>query len=110
MLSSLYVPIEHAIIYHFWPHNKCGDSGQHRPKPNLEHGTNRHHEQTHETDILQDILTNFGACVERGRSQSHVATNGQSVSPSWCRAPSAARHDQIFGTVSYVLVDVGCPL
>jgi hypothetical protein len=31
------------------------------------------------------------------QSQSHVTTDGQSVSPSWCRAPSGA-HDQIFIT------------
>jgi hypothetical protein len=29
------------------------------------------------------------------QSQSHIATNGQSVSKSWCRAPSGT-HDQIF--------------
>jgi hypothetical protein len=34
----------------------------------------------------------------RSQSQSHIATDGQSVSQSWCRAPSAA-HDQIFITV-----------
>jgi hypothetical protein len=28
-------------------------------------------------------------------SQSQIATDGQSISKSWCRAPSAA-HDQIF--------------
>jgi hypothetical protein len=32
------------------------------------------------------------------RSRSHIATDGQSVSKSWCRAPSGA-HDQIFITV-----------
>jgi hypothetical protein len=31
-------------------------------------------------------------------SQSHIATDGQSVSKSWCRAPSGA-HDHIFITV-----------
>ena len=31
-------------------------------------------------------------------SPSHIATDGQSVSKSWCRAPSGA-HDQIFITV-----------
>jgi hypothetical protein len=31
------------------------------------------------------------------QSQSHIATDGQSISKSWCRAPSAA-HDQIFIT------------
>jgi hypothetical protein len=32
-----------------------------------------------------------------GQSQSHIATDGQSVSRPWCRAPSGA-HDQIFIT------------
>jgi hypothetical protein len=32
------------------------------------------------------------------QSQSHIATDGQSVSKSWCRAPSGA-YDQIFITV-----------
>jgi hypothetical protein len=32
------------------------------------------------------------------RSRSHIATDGQSVSKSWCRAPPGA-HDQIFITV-----------
>jgi hypothetical protein len=31
-------------------------------------------------------------------NQSHIATDGQSISKSWCRAPSGA-HDQIFITV-----------
>jgi hypothetical protein len=31
-------------------------------------------------------------------SQSHIATDGQSASKSWCRAPSGA-YDQIFITV-----------
>jgi hypothetical protein len=34
----------------------------------------------------------------KSQTQSHIATNGQSVSKSWCRAPSGA-HDQIFITV-----------
>jgi hypothetical protein len=34
----------------------------------------------------------------QSQSQSHIATNGQSISKSWCRAPSEA-HDQIFITV-----------
>jgi hypothetical protein len=33
------------------------------------------------------------------QSQSHIVTDRQSVSKSWCRAPSEA-HDQIFLTVS----------
>jgi hypothetical protein len=32
------------------------------------------------------------------QSQSHIATDGQSVSKSWCQAPSWA-YDQIFCTV-----------
>jgi hypothetical protein len=32
------------------------------------------------------------------QSQSHIATDDQSISKSWCRAPSAA-HDQIFITL-----------
>jgi hypothetical protein len=32
------------------------------------------------------------------QSQRHIATDGRSVSESWCRAPSGA-HDQIFITV-----------
>jgi hypothetical protein len=31
----------------------------------------------------------------QSQSQSHFATDGRSVSMSWCRAPSVA-HDQIF--------------
>jgi hypothetical protein len=34
----------------------------------------------------------------KSQIQSHIATDDQSVSKSWCRAPSGA-HDQIFITV-----------
>jgi hypothetical protein len=34
----------------------------------------------------------------QSQSQSHIATDSQSISKSWCRAPSVA-HDQIFITV-----------
>jgi hypothetical protein len=37
------------------------------------------------------------------QSQSHIATDGQSVSKSWCRAPSEA-HDQIFITLLTVML------
>jgi hypothetical protein len=40
------------------------------------------------------------------QSQSHIATDDQSVSKSWYRAPSGA-HDQIFISVWHVLVSVG---
>jgi hypothetical protein len=33
----------------------------------------------------------------KSQSQSHIATDGQSASKSWCRTPSGA-HDQIFFT------------
>jgi hypothetical protein len=36
--------------------------------------------------------------LTHSQSQSHIATDGQSVSKSWCRAPSGV-HDQIFITV-----------
>jgi hypothetical protein len=39
-------------------------------------------------------ITMFPHC----QSQSHIATDGQSASKSWCRAPSGA-YDQIFITV-----------
>jgi hypothetical protein len=46
----------------------------------------------------------------QSQSQSHFTTDGQSVSPSWCRAPSGA-HDQIFILYeSYCPVYMGRPL
>jgi hypothetical protein len=44
-------------------------------------------------------------CLGGSQSQSHIATDGLSVNPSWCRAPSGA-HDQILGTVEQLRV---CP-
>jgi hypothetical protein len=41
----------------------------------------------------------LGNRTVQSQSQSHIATDGQSVSKSWCRAESGA-HDQIFITVS----------
>jgi hypothetical protein len=47
---------------------------------------------------------------DQSQSQSHIATDGQSISKSWCRATSWT-HDQIFITPdSYGLVFVGRPL
>jgi hypothetical protein len=46
---------------------------------------------------LDPVLDNNSP--KQSQSQSHIATDGQSVSKSWCRAPSGA-HDQIFVTVS----------
>jgi hypothetical protein len=47
----------------------------------------------------------------QSQSQSHIATDGQSVSKFWCRAPSGA-HDLIFITLLTVTVlsFVGRPL
>jgi hypothetical protein len=42
---------------------------------------------------LSRLLTTTTLC----QSQSHIATDGQSISKSWCRAPSGA-DDQIFIT------------
>jgi hypothetical protein len=47
-----------------------------------------------------------GYCNPTSQSQSHITTDGQSVSKSWCRAPSGP-HDQIFD--SYGLVLRGAP-
>jgi hypothetical protein len=57
----------------------------------------------HASDISQvNILYYVGGLQSHYdalcQSQSHIATDGQSVSRSWCRAPSRA-HDQIFITV-----------
>jgi hypothetical protein len=40
----------------------------------------------------------LGTHVPAATRESHVTTDGQSVTPSWCRAPSGA-HDQILITV-----------
>jgi hypothetical protein len=44
----------------------------------------------------ESLLTHWASL--RSRSQSHIATDGQSISKSWCRAPPGT-HDQIFFTV-----------
>jgi hypothetical protein len=44
---------------------------------------------------LSSFYFSFRNCLQ---SQSHITTDGESVSKSWCRAPSGA-HDQIFITV-----------
>jgi hypothetical protein len=48
--------------------------------------------------------------VSQSQSQSYIATDGQSVSKSWCQAPSGA-HDQIFSLLfdRYGLVFMGRP-
>jgi hypothetical protein len=55
----------------------------------------------------------FTGTGDSSQSQSHIATDAQSVSKSWYRAPSGA-HDQImtrylFLSDSYVLVSCGAP-
>jgi hypothetical protein len=44
------------------------------------------------------LYSSHSSVLFRTHSQSHIATDGQSVSKSWCPAPSGA-HDQIFITV-----------
>jgi hypothetical protein len=44
------------------------------------------------------LLSHSQGSVAVLKSQSHIATDGQSVSKSWCRAPFGA-YDQIFSTV-----------
>jgi hypothetical protein len=41
---------------------------------------------------------NLETRTQQSQSQSHIATDGQSVCLSWCRAPSGP-HDQILVTV-----------
>jgi hypothetical protein len=67
-----------------------------------------------DTDLNPMLLNMLGTgkkCFNQSQSQSHIATVGQSVSKSCCRAPSGA-HDQIFITVLTVTVlcFVGRPL
>jgi hypothetical protein len=42
------------------------------------------------TNLYEESLTAFNQSL----SQSHIATDGQSISKSWCQTPCAA-HDQI---------------
>jgi hypothetical protein len=50
----------------------------------------------HSTAISRDSLNSVSS---QSQSQSHITTDGQSTSKSWCRAPSGAP-DQIFITYS----------
>jgi hypothetical protein len=50
--------------------------------------------------VILLMLSKFRISVSQ--SQSHIATDGQSVCLSWCRAPSGA-HDQILVTVLQLL-------
>jgi hypothetical protein len=60
------------------------------------------------TKVSRDI--NFDDISRQSQSQSHFATDSQSVCLFWCRAPSGA-HDQIFILIdSYSPVHMGRPL
>jgi hypothetical protein len=48
-------------------------------------------------ELTRNLAWNSPANWLPNSSQSHIATDGQSISKSWCRAPSWA-HDQIFIT------------
>jgi hypothetical protein len=50
------------------------------------------------TLLLLSMTHSFSATTYSIQSQSHIATDGQSVSKCWCRAPSGA-HGRIFITV-----------
>jgi hypothetical protein len=43
------------------------------------------------------LMIPYDLCLFQSQSRSHIATDGQWISKSWCRAPSEA-HDQIFIT------------
>jgi hypothetical protein len=59
---------------------------------------------------VSSFCFSFHDSCKQSHSQSHIATDGQSVSKSWCRAPSGS-HDQIFITVWQLgLVSVRRPL
>jgi hypothetical protein len=51
----------------------------------------------HDTNPLLYLFSTLICLGKSKSSQSHITTDGQSVSKSWCRAPSGA-HDQIFIT------------
>jgi hypothetical protein len=52
----------------------------------------------HWNTVIFRLDTPMDLTSNSSQRQSHIATDGQSVSKSWCRAPSGA-HDQIFITV-----------
>jgi hypothetical protein len=53
------------------------------------------HNQSWTAETLSSFCYSFYDWLQTSQSQSHITTDGQSVSKSWCRAPSGA-HDQIF--------------
>jgi hypothetical protein len=57
-------------------------------------------EKGNEIEKLQKVIQNLEmvSTSQMLKAQSHFTTDDQSVSPSWCRAPSEA-HDQILITV-----------
>jgi hypothetical protein len=48
--------------------------------------------------MIKCIFCRNTGCQSQSQSQSHIATDGQSISKSWCEAPSGA-HDQIFNSL-----------
>jgi hypothetical protein len=55
------------------------------------------------TRILRHAYSHIFHLQTSSQSQSPITTDGQSVSQSWCRAPSGA-HDQMFVSVGQFLV------
>jgi hypothetical protein len=80
----------------FYLRNRCikqslGRYSQHVARvPFVAHGVSKNY-----TEIL--FKTIIFSPYSQSQSQSHIATDGQSVCLSWCRAPSGA-HDQILIT------------
>jgi hypothetical protein len=53
---------------------------------------------------LQIRFEVFMAMTMKSQSQSHFATDGRSVSMSWCRAPSGAMKNAVFGVINIQFV------
>jgi uncharacterized PurR-regulated membrane protein YhhQ (DUF165 family) len=55
--------------------------------------------EDYSASVLTSLMSGeYPAINSLSQSQSHIATDGQSISKSWCRAPSGA-HDKILITL-----------
>jgi hypothetical protein len=54
-------------------------------------------------------LTKEGIFQADRQSQSHVATDGQSASQSWCRAPSGAHDHKLITVWQFLYLESGAP-
>jgi hypothetical protein len=62
----------------------------------------RLHKISHATDTLRCLGSGIHLSTLFSNSQSHVTTDDQSVSPSWCRGPSGS-HDRILISVWHLV-------